>query len=196
MSDPVPNAGGRLERMLAALPEDIEPRRDLWPDIAAQLEAGRGSGTRRWMWQLAAGLVLVVCSSLLTAGLLQRREPTASAPPAAAVQEPAAVRVGFGPGQALDAEYVAARQQLADLLAQRIDTLPASARSKLESNLAEMRRAAAEINAALELQPGDPLLEELLLTTYQAELGVLANVNQLARTDAAAGNLESKRIEL
>ena len=58
MSDPVPNAGGRLERMLAALPEDIEPRRDLWPDIAAQLEAGRGSGTRRWMWQLAAGLVL------------------------------------------------------------------------------------------------------------------------------------------
>jgi hypothetical protein len=196
MSDPGRNAGERLEHMLAALPQDIEPQRDLWPDIAAQIEAGRGSGTRRWMWQLAAGLVLVVCSSLLTAGLLQRREPTASQRPAEAVQEPATVRVGFGPGQALDAEYVAARQQLADLLAQRIDTLPASARSKLESNLAEMRRAAAEINAALELQPGDPLLEELLLTTYQAELGVLANVNQLARTDAAAGNLESKRIEL
>jgi hypothetical protein len=196
MSDPGRNAGERLEHMLAALPQDIEPQRDLWPDIAAQIEAGRGSGTRRWMWQLAAGLVLVVCSSLLTAGLLQRREPTASQPPVQTVQEPATVRVGFGPGQTLDAEYVAARQQLADLLAQRIDTLPASARSKLESNLAEMRRAAAEINAALELQPGDPLLEELLLTTYQAELGVLANVNQLARTDAAAGNLESKRIEL
>jgi len=43
MSDPGRNAGERLEHMLAALPQDIEPQRDLWPDIAAQIEAGRGS---------------------------------------------------------------------------------------------------------------------------------------------------------
>jgi hypothetical protein len=34
-------------------------------------------------------------------------------------------------------------------------------------------------------QPGDPLLQELLLSTYQQELGVLASVNQLTGTSAA-----------
>ena len=48
-----------------------------------------------------------------------------------------------------------------------------------------MRRAADEINAALARQPGDPLLQELLLSTYQEELGVLASVNQLTGTSAA-----------
>jgi hypothetical protein len=63
--------------------------------------------------------------------------------------------------------------------------MPPSARQKLEANLAEMRRAAEEINAALARQPGDPLLQELLLSTYQEELGVLASVNQLTGTSAA-----------
>ena len=86
----------------------------------------------------------------------------------------------FGPGHALDPEYAAARQQLAAMLAQRMDRLPSSARQKVEDNLAQLHRATDEINAALALQPGDALLEELLLNTYQDELAVLASVNQLA----------------
>ena len=74
----------------------------------------------------------------------------------------------FGPTGQLDPEYVAARRQLTQVLDQRIAALPTSARAKLEFNLGEMRRAADEINAALDEQPGDPLLEELLLKTYQA----------------------------
>jgi hypothetical protein len=58
-----------------------------------------------------------------------------------------------------------------------------------------MQRAAEQINAALAEQPGDPLLEELLLKTYQDELAVLANVNQLTDALAAAPAAE-KRIEL
>ena len=65
------------------------------------------------------------------------------------------------------------------MLDQRIATLPPSARAKLEFNLGEMRRAADEINAALAEQPGDPLLEELLLKTYQDELAMLSNISQL-----------------
>jgi hypothetical protein len=75
--------------------------------------------------------------------------------------------------------------------------MPPSARAKLEFNLGEMRRAADEINAALAAQPGDPLLEELLLKTYQDELAVLSNVNQLTdslqRAPAPAGE---KRMQL
>ena len=105
----------------------------------------------------------------------------------------------FGPGTRLDAEYVAARRQLTAMLEARMASLPESTRAKLEVNLAEMRRAADQINAALAEQPGDPLLEELLLKTYQDELAVLANVNQLTTALASTAGptaADSKRIEL
>ena len=80
-------------------------------------------------------------------------------------------------------------------LSARIDRLPPEARRQLERNLAEIRRASAEINAALELSPGDPLLEELLLNAYQDELAVLASVNQLAGGNGA-GTIDATRMKL
>ena len=168
----------RLDEVLDLLPRGIEPPRDLWPAIEARLEPRPVPATRRWAWLAAAGVLLVVGSSLVTATLL-RREPAviAQAPPGQ--PEPVVTRAAFGPGQTLDPTYDAIRRQLADSLAARIERLPPSARAKLEANLAELHRATAEINAALELNPGDPLLEELLINSYQDELAVLASVNQL-----------------
>jgi len=173
------SADARLDRALAGLARELPPERDLWPAIAARLEPRRAE--RRW-WPLAAAAVLLVAaSSLITAGIV-RRAPTPvvtatpSAAPGAAVPQLAA----FGPGYALDPEYAAAREQLAAEFARRVGRLPPSARQKVENNLAELRRAADEINAALASQPGDALLEELLLNTYQDELAVLASVNQLS----------------
>ena len=156
------------------------------------------------MWQAAAAVVLVAGSSLLTASLLDRDvlQQQSAAPAAranghvasdAAVVMPAA----FGPAGQLDPEYVAARRQLTQLLDQRVAALPPSARAKLEFNLGEMRRAADEINVALAAQPGDPLLEELLLKTYQDELAVLSNVSQLtASLENAAASPAEKRMQL
>jgi hypothetical protein len=168
----------RVDRALASLARDVPPDRDLWPAIAAGLEPRRA--VRRWLPLAAAAVLLVTASSLITATLVRRAKGPVAARPAAVPAAPAAQRAAFGPGHALDQEYAAARQQLASMLARRIDRLPRSARHKLEDNLAELHRAADEINAALALQPGDALLEELLLNTYQDELAVLASVNQLA----------------
>ena len=98
----------------------------------------------------------------------------------------------------LDQGYVAARRQLASTLQARIARMPPSARQKLEANLAELHRATREINAALAQQPGDPLLEELLLSTYQDELAVLASVNQLTSYpgDGSGKKVDDKRIAL
>jgi hypothetical protein len=106
------------------------------------------------------------------------------------------MRAAFGPSYALGAEYDAARQQLASQLERRLATMPPSARMKLEANLAEMRRAAEEINVALARQPGDPLLQELLLITYQDELGVIASVNQLTGTGAAVPPVRKENLKL
>ncbi len=192
------DAAARLDARLGALPLEVAPGRDLWPGIAARIEERvqpAAATTRRatWPWQVAAAVVLVAGSSLLTASLLDRSvlvqqsavpavPASANAAPDAAVAIPAA----FGPAGQLDPEYVATRGQLTQLLNQRIAALPTSARAKLEFNLGELRRAADEINAALAEQPGDPLLEELLLKTYQDELAVLANVSQLTNSLANA----------
>jgi len=204
-----PELDAQLEARLRELPSEVEPGRDLWPGIAARLEqadAPLQRVTRRpaWAWQAAAALVLVAGSSLLTASLLDRSPPagqSASQPSRAApdlAQGGASVLpAAFGPTGRLDSEYLVAREQLTRMLEERIAVMPPSARAKLEFNLGEMRRAADEINAALAAQPGDPLLEELLLKTYQDELAVLSNVNQLTdslqRVPAPAGE---KRMQL
>jgi hypothetical protein len=182
-----------LEAELAALPRGVEPERDLWPSIEAQLEPRGERAGRRWFWPAAAAVLLVVGSSLVTAVLLRRDEPLVAQQAANGPVSYAAA--AFGPGQTLDPTYAAARDELARTLSARIDRLPPAARRKLERNLAELRRASAEINAALELSPGDPLLEELLLSTYQEELAVLASVNQLAGGNGA-GPVDATRMQL
>jgi hypothetical protein len=188
------DAAARLDARLRELPLEVAPGRDLWPDIAARIDehaATVAPATNRpaWLWQAVAAVVLVAGSSLLTASLLDRNRPVqqAAVPVApasgSAVSDTAvALPAAFGPAGQLDPGYVAARRQLTQVLDRRIATLPPSARAKLEFNLGEMRRAADEINAALAEQPGDPLLEELLLKTYQDELAVLSNVSQLTNS--------------
>ena len=163
------------------------------PTIESRLEPRRLR--RAWAWQAAAAIALVAVSSLITASLVRRANPPvarASAPASQGAVMPAA----FGPSFSLNAEYDKARGQLATDLEQRLAGMPPSARHKLEANLAEMHRAVAEINAALERQPGDPLLEELLLNTYQDELGVLASVNQLTGTSASAATARQENVKL
>jgi hypothetical protein len=210
MSNPIGNGRDQpLEQMLASLPRDVEPEHDLWPGIKARLEpiaansaqpargrAGRPP-IRGWLWQMAAGIVLIAASSLLTASLLRRDESNAVATsPLQIAFDVSTMPAAFGPADALDEEYEAARFELATMLEQRIHSMPPSAVQKLEANLAEMRRATREINAALELQPGDPLLEELLLSAYQAELNVLANASQLTDIDGAVAPTDMRRTRL
>jgi hypothetical protein len=183
----------RIDAALAALPRELSPARDLWPDIESRLEPRRRRGA--WAWQAAAAIALVVVSSLITASLV-RREDTPVARASAPVSKAAVMPAAFGPSYSLDAEYDKARGQLANDLEQRLAGMPPSARQKLEANLAEMHRAAAEINVALARQPGDPLLEELLLNTYQDELGVLASVNQLTGTSAPAATARQENVKL
>lgn len=183
----------RIDEMLGSLPREIEPRHDLWPAIEARLDSRPSRRRPAWAWQAAAAVVLVAASSLITASLLRRGDsPTAQA---TATSLPV-VRAAFGQSRGLGAGYESARQELATDLEQRLSTMPEPARQKLLANLAEMRRAADEINAALARQPGDPLLEELLMNTYQDELGVIASVNQLTRTGATSVPAQQENIRL
>lgn len=185
-----------LDEALSQLPRSIEPGRDLWPDIAARLETGAAPvrSRQRWAWAAAAAVLLVVASSLITATLL-RQEPqqvasSQSAPPVDPSSVPEVIPAsagdstsGFGPGHRVGPAYLANRRVLTRELEERLARLPPEGREQLAKNIAELRRASAEINAALQLHPGDPLLEELLFNIYQDEISVLANVDRLTAAD-------------
>lgn len=185
---------GRLDAALARLPKAIEPSRDLWPAIEAGLESRTARPRQNWGWLAAAGVLVAVGSSLITAALLREGRPE-PAQLAAAVEVAPVIPAAFGPGGRVGPGYLATRRVLLRELESRIDRLPPEAQKSLERNLAELHRASAEINAALSLKPGDPLLEELLFNTYQDELAVLASVNQLAGGNGAGPTNDPTRMQ-
>ncbi len=192
-----------LMRALRRLPQAIDPPRDLWADIDAGIRAHPAPGSHtdgisaerggsiRWPYALAAGVGCMALGALLAFGVLRLNAPSqtaaatgATAPdataPDAMAPELRYSEANFGGYQALGPEYETARAQLAIGLAERIDRLPPEAQLKIERNLAEIRRALREINVAMALEPDNTLLQQLLLSTYQSELTLLANVNKMA----------------
>jgi hypothetical protein len=182
--------GDGILKAVRELPQSIEPRRDLWPQIARQLDAAdaRRPGLQiGWSWALAAAVGCMALGALLTIGLMKRGGTTppanlvtqATAPTSAA---PRIENASFGGYAMLGPEYEQARATLMIGLAERLERLPPLERQKVERNLNEVHRALGEINAALQLAPNDTLLRELLLSTYHDELTLLANVNHIADT--------------
>ncbi len=182
-----------LDEVLSKLPKTVEPERDLWTSIQGQLEADRQQQaprrvTARW-YQLAAGVLLVLASSLTTFFIM--REAPENAPTVASTDSPqtefAAMPASFA-GYKLGEDYSKARAQLDLAFEQRLALLPPAAREKVEHNLADIRAAAREISSTLAEHPTDPLLHELLMSTYQSELQVLADVTLM--TPASATRIE------
>lgn len=195
-----------LDRALLSVSPEVEPARDLWSNIEARLDRDKAP-RRTWAWQAAAAVLLVAGTALLTATLVRRShddvslaqtqpQPRVQVLPAPDVQDARVMPAVFGPAHAPSPEYETARQQLSAMLQQKMARMPPSARQKLAANLAEMQHAAAEINAALDQQPGDPLLQELLLNTYHDELAMLAVVNQLTTQGGAGAPADATRMQL
>ena len=182
-----------LDRALDRLPREVQPDRDLWAGISSAIADSvpitpspvTRHSSSQWM-RLAAGFLLIVGSSVTTYFVMQQstQEKVLQARQAAEAQlrQAPAVAVmpaSFGGQEALGAEYLRARTALDDEFQRQIATLPPVTRARLERNLADLRRAASEISATLAEHPSHPLLQELLLSTYQSELALLGSVTNL-----------------
>ena len=192
------NARDPLDALLAELPREAESSRDLWPEIKAQIavDAPLGSTplyTRRW-FQFAAAVMLVVTSSVVTFFVVQssmqeqvvqaRREVTQQMQPVLS-----AMPVRFDGHEGLGKSYEEARAQLDAEYAKRIQHLPPIVRAKVERDIAALRRSAREISETLTQYPTDPLLQDLLVSTYQREIQLMSEVNAMAATTAAGTDL-------
>ena len=167
---------------VAALPKSVEPSRDLWAGIRAQMEkpAPAAAAPQRglpWAWALAAGVAVASVSVLFTwmtvrtAGDAPVQVAAVQPTPVAALQP-----VSFGGYARLGPEYVETRAQMLDLFKARLATLPDDVRIRVEGDLAIIQKAANDIDSALSTDPSSQLLNRLLLSTYQEELRLYTRV--------------------
>lgn len=191
-----------LDQLLASLPREVQPERDLWRGIQAEIAKTPivtdsapvvHFSRSRWM-QLAAGVLLVLATSLTTFVITRQSMEKDAAVQVAHQPVPTATAplnampVSFGP-EALGADYLKARSELDKRFTERVKTLPPATRVKLERNLADLRQAANEIATTLAEHPSDPLLQDLLMSTYQRELQLLADVSEVPAQNAVRTDL-------
>jgi len=187
-----PDARSRVTA-LRDLPQAIEPGRDLWPQIEAQLAEGgraapagvavattaRRTASTRLRWLAAAAMV-----GCVAVGIWIGR----SVLPGAAPQLAQSSRPASGTMQTAwvsDPRYLRQHDALVQSLAAQLATLPPASRAKVMTSLAAVRQAKQELEDALGKDPGNALLQELLVNTYQDEMRVLTDVREAS--DAGKG---------
>ena len=179
-----------LVERAAHAPASIEPEDDLWPEIRGAIESRRTlslptGAPARWgvsrrslvATALAASVVVAVASSATTALLLRRGAPPAATPVADhAATDGDALRHYA----ALERDYDrSARQLWAALEAERGTLSPATV-ATVERSAAAIDRAIAEARAALERDPGNGLLVEMLAASHERKLDLLRRATQLS----------------
>lgn len=155
-------AGAKLRESLEALPREIHPERDLWPEIAGKL-------SRRSAWRQphgginylrAAAVVLVLLGGGLALYWLRSGAPAPLA------------------WQTAEREFAAARTAFLQALDENPE-LDNATRAVLRENLTVIDGAVAEIIAALEVEPENPDLMRLLLAARHKELDFLKSIVDL-----------------
>jgi hypothetical protein len=176
---------------LRDLPQGIEPERDLWPQIEAQIAArgatgataapdsarrGAGSAVR---WLAAAAMVGCVAFGVW----LGRSVLPGSTPPLAGGARP--VSATMQTAWVTDPRYQREHERLMRALGAQLASLPPASRVKVMASLATIRQAKEQLESALGKDPGNALLQELLVNTYQDEMRVLTDVREAS--DAGKG---------
>ena len=83
----------------------------------------------------------------------------------------------FGSQYNLGPDFQDARNDLATMLQDALQKLAPETRQEVEKNMAAIHQAIVEINRALDKQPDNALLQELLLSTYRQELALMSSVD-------------------
>ncbi len=178
----------RLDQLLADLPAELEPDRDLWPAIEARLRDPSTAPARPAPWRLAvAALILVAATAAITASLVQPDTPAPAPAGLVATVDPADVVAEVEPadrGAAVEpADWQTEMRQANDVLAatieqRRADLDPATL-AVVEANLAIIDQAIAECASALEANPASGDLQEILLAVWRKKIDLLEQASRL-----------------
>ncbi len=171
-----------LRNRLDDLPRSIEPPRDLWPAIEAQIAArkvARGRFGRRSLMAAAAAVVLV--TSVVTAYFLGRQEAISTVVVAPVPREATSDVLAASFAEIGVHDYQATRLQLFDVLEERRDELSPATMEVVTTNLRLIDEAMGEIAEALGEDPGNEVLMRRLVATYRQQVNLLGKAAVLPR---------------
>jgi hypothetical protein len=148
----------------------------------------------RWPYALAAGLGCVALAALLAVAIGQRTPGGAPVQAAGGVAVPGGASGPAVSGAAGDARpspllaaafeapqderYRRTRAALEQTFREGLAVLAPETRTRIEQNLEVIRRANADIRAALAADPNSPLLHQLLESTWQQEIDLYTTVGR------------------
>jgi hypothetical protein len=159
-------------RSLQQMPQEIAPRRDLWPRIQAQLQPRR----RRWVVPASLAAGVLVTSIAFMVGY---RIHDATRGPVTETDSGVLIRAALVP----DAAYRSGREALLRDLPAKLAQLPAESQQHVRDSLLSIQQAMRDIEAELGRDARNVLLQELLIRTQQEEMRVLATVEEIDELD-------------
>jgi hypothetical protein len=173
----------RLRELAATLPREIEPPADLWPAIRAELTP-RSARPAWWAarWRLAAAGLFIAVGSSITTLVAVRADRRDGAGRLAGPLDPAASTGTELPAHLVVAVhgYTRSIEALRRTLDERRDSLAPSTIATVERSARIADSAIAEARAALERDPANRVLEELLLSNYERKVDLLQRATELA----------------
>ena len=173
----------KLAMAARGLATEITPERDLWPGIEEAINAPKRSHWTPMLAQAAAVVLLVGASSMITYVVVKYDD--ANTPPQTIVQVAPSNLVfeqaAFGPDHTLESLYGRAGGNVQSNLERELKNLSPEARQDINRNLAVIRQAIDEISAALEKEPNNVFLQELLVEAYGNELAVMNRVGNMTQ---------------
>jgi hypothetical protein len=157
---------------------DSDPPSQLWNGIHDRITkvAALGNGAPQRTWRLAAAAIALVALSSGITLLVVRREPMVAERPSATPVPRASL---VSPARRVDADYANAISELNETLAQRRMDLDPATVAKIETSLRVIDLAIAEARHALEADPADRDLVDLLAASYERKVELLRRANQL-----------------
>jgi hypothetical protein len=171
----------KLTTAARQLATEIRPQRDLWPGIERAITEPVPRRSR-WtpMWAQAAAVVLLIgASSGLTYLAMKDGKPIVIERP---TPEYTFERAAFGSNYTLGSDYLETRADLLTRFEQELERLSPEQRQDVETSLGVIRDAIDDINAALLQDPGNTLLQDLLMKTYHEELNVMRKVGGVTQS--------------
>jgi hypothetical protein len=189
MNDPAPSK----VRRLSELPQEIPPPNDGWMALEARLRAsgrpgveagarpdGKAEPARYRRPRLMQALALAAVVAAVLVGVSIDRWVLSPTPNAgtAAIPHVGGTGEGMTVAYVTDPRYVREREELLRTLDARLAKLPPPTRKKVLQSLATIHQSMQQIQEALGREPGNALLQELLIDTYQNEMQLLSTVQE------------------
>ena len=171
----------KLTAAAAQLATEIAPQRDLWPDIELAItEAAPRRSRRIPMFAQAAAIVLLVgASSGLTYLAMKDGAPVVISQPTPGYTFE---RAAFGSNYTFGSDYLDTRADVVAHFERELERLSPEERQDVEHSLTVIRGAINDINAALQQDPDNILLQELLMNAYHEELNVMRKVGGVTQS--------------